>query len=91
MGACSSVDRALGCGPKGRGFEPLQARPGTHEHCTAKRKASLQVAGFFQPGEVSERLKELVSKTSEGVRALRGFESHPLRPDDGRLQDYSRS
>src|SRR6476619_7114536 len=23
---CSSVDRVLGCGPKGRGFEPLQPR-----------------------------------------------------------------
>ena len=30
------------------------------------------MAGFFNRGEVSERLKELVSKTSEGVRASVG-------------------
>ena len=34
--------------------------------------------GALQFGEVSERFKELVLKTSDSSRS-RGFESHPLR------------
>ena len=85
--ACSSGDRALGCGPKGRRFESCQAYP---DSPPGNRRAVLLSPPPFrrrlrgprwyttQVGEVSEWLKVPLSKSGE-VMSLRGFESHPLR------------
>jgi hypothetical protein len=40
-------------------------------------------------GEVSERLNELVSKTSVLFIEYRGFESHPLRFAEGKTEQLS--
>ena len=82
--ACSSGDRALGCGPKGRRFESCQAYPERPPGVSravllsAGCYASGSVIGTLLGGEVSEWLKVPLSKSGE-VMSLRGFESHPLR------------
>ena len=74
----AQLDRAFGCGPKGRGFKSLRAyQPkcrASNGPCTLTFSITNQYAG-----EVSEWLKVPLSKSGE-VHSLRGFESHPLRP-----------
>jgi hypothetical protein len=67
------VDRALGCGLKGRGFETLQARKGP---------ADLAGPLLIEYGEVSEWLKELVSKTSGGLKSSPWVRIPPSPPSD---------
>jgi hypothetical protein len=74
----AQLDRAFGCGPKGRGFKSLRAY---QPKCRANilDPALLRLATEEYAGEVSEWLKVPLSKSGE-VNSLRGFESHPLRP-----------
>ena len=74
----AQLDRAFGCGPKGRGFKSLRAY---QPKCRVNilDPALLRLATDEYAGEVSEWLKVPLSKSGE-VNSLRGFESHPLRP-----------
>ena len=87
--ACSSGDRALGCGPKGRRFESCQAYRSrltgrllrVQRHFVARQQYAQRRPlnfGTISRGEVSERFKVLLSKSSV-VTSHRGFESRPLR------------
>ena len=88
MRACSSGDRALGCGPKGRRFESCQAYPDSPPGIrrAVLLSATVDLAAICarprwytsRVGEVSEWLKVPLSKSGV-VMSLRGFESHPLR------------
>ena len=76
--ACSSVDRALGCGPRDRRFEPCQAY---HFSPWAGCLAPLLCAS--RPAPDSERCQSGRlgrSRKPLRVHALPGFESQPLRP-----------
>jgi hypothetical protein len=87
----AQLDRALGCGPRGRRFESSWARydairvgPGlamlqVRRH--SRRRVSLpRVAGPWQSnGEMREWSNRADSKSVEPRKWFRGFESHSLR------------